>query len=71
MARLFRIIDNRGSNLGRQNSLVAKVFVVLATKMQKTGATASGSYVTKQASLMVHTQFILAINQLDAQNLVL
>jgi len=71
LTRLFRIIDNRGSNLSCQNSQVAKIFVVLANKMQKTEAIASGSYVTKQASLMVNIQFILAINQLDAQNLVL
>jgi len=57
LARLFRIIDNQGSYLGRQNTLVAKVYVVLDIKMQKTEAIASGYCVTKQASLMVHIQF--------------
>jgi hypothetical protein len=57
LARLIRIIDKQGSNLRRQNTLVAKVLVVLATKMQKKGATALGSCVTKRASLIVHILF--------------
>jgi len=58
LARLFRIIDNQGSNLGRQNTLVANVFVVLDTKIQKTEATASGPCATEQANLMTHIQFV-------------